>query len=94
MNTEAPVYHKCGEELVKKSYRKYGQRGILAGILSFPLILFIGWGTIVPYLGLLFFVITGVYFIRKKPEHFYHCRKCQQKISVEELDSSCTPSKR
>ena len=91
MDAETPIYHKCGQELIKRSYKKYGQRGILVGILIFPLLLFIGWGTIIPYLGLLFFVATGVYFLRKKPGHFYLCPKCRLKIQLKELDSGSAP---
>jgi len=87
MNIEAAVHRRCGGELVKRSYKKDGQRVILAATVIFSLFLFIGWGTFVPLLPLLVLVIIGIYFIRKKPEHYYTCKKCYLKISLEELDS-------
>jgi hypothetical protein len=86
MEPEAPIYHKCGGELNKRSYKKDGQRSILAAIVLFSFFLFIGWGTAVSLLPLLLLVIIGIYLIRKKPEHYYTCRKCYLKISGEDLD--------
>ena len=87
MNTETLVHRQCGGELVQKLYKKDGQRLILAATVIFSLFLFIGWGTVVPLLPLLVLVIIGIYFIRKKPEHYYTCRKCYLKIEAEDLDS-------
>jgi hypothetical protein len=87
MDPEVPVHRRCGGELVKRSYKKDGQRMIWAGILLFPLLFFIAWGTLAPEIILVIFIYISVKLKRKKPEEYYTCRKCHLKIEAEDLDS-------
>ena len=87
MNTEMLIHRRCGGELVKRSYKKDGQRMIWAGILLFFLFFFIAWGTFASEVILVIFLYIGFKLKRKKPEHYYTCRKCYLKIEGEDLDS-------
>jgi membrane-bound ClpP family serine protease len=72
--------NKCGHQLDKKDYKKYGIKLIIAGIIMFPLLLVISYGTIIPYLMGIIFFIVGFFFLIKKERYFYYCKKCKLKF--------------
>jgi uncharacterized protein (DUF983 family) len=72
--------NKCGHELDKKDYKKYGLKLMIAGIIMFPLLLIISYGTIVPYLTVIIFFAVGAFFLSKKEKFFYFCRNCKLKF--------------
>jgi predicted membrane protein len=71
--------NKCGHELDKKDYRKYGLKLIIAGTIMFPLLFIISYGTIISYLATIFFFVAGTLFLMKKERYFYYCRNCKLK---------------
>jgi len=70
----------CGNTLIKKDYRKYGFLSILSGIVLFPVLFFVAYGTLVPFIYLIIMLFFGGYFILKKERYFYFCKRCQEKF--------------
>jgi hypothetical protein len=67
----------CKKEMKKRDYRKRGLMFMICGLLLFPLLLLISYGTIVPFLELFIFIVIGFLFILKKKRFFYFCKGCQ-----------------
>jgi hypothetical protein len=74
----------CGNELEKKYFKKYGIILLFSSIPMFPLLMLIAYGTIIPFLYLLFAVITGFFLIFKEKKYFYFCNTCKIKIKPSE----------
>lgn len=77
--------NNCGHELEKKDYKKYGIKLIIAGIILFPLLFIIAYGTVIPYLTVIIFFIMGAVFLAKKERYFYFCKKCKLKFPFGEV---------
>jgi hypothetical protein len=71
---------KCGKKLEKKDYKKFGIKLIIAGIILFPFLLIVSYGTIIPYLTLVVFIIVGAGLTFKKDRYFYFCKSCKLKF--------------
>lgn len=80
-----PICKICGKEFQKKDNRKYGIALIAVGILLFPLISLISYGTITPIVSLILFLALGLYRLLKKDRFFYYCKRCSVKISEQDL---------
>lgn len=72
--------NSCGNKLEKKYYKKHGFKLIIAGIILFPLLLIIAYGTVIPYLTIVVYFIIGIVFIVNKERYFYFCKKCKLKF--------------
>jgi len=72
--------NKCGDKLKEKDYKKYGIKIIVAGIMLFFLLLIVSYGTILPPLTLIIFIIIGIGFLLKKDRYFYFCNRCKLKF--------------
>lgn len=67
---------KCGSTISIKDNRRHGILWIVSGLLLFPVLLLISYQTFIPYLSVLVFVITGIYFVFKKERYVRFCKKC------------------
>jgi len=74
--------NSCGFELKRRYYSTYGVLLLLSCPPAFLLLMFISYGTPIPYLHVLFNVILAIYFILKKEKYFYFCKKCQKKYNA------------
>ncbi|NOG85364.1 MAG: hypothetical protein EX341_08490 [Candidatus Scalindua sp. SCAELEC01] len=75
----------CGKPFKRKDYRKTAAALILCGILLFPILLFIAYGTIVPFMYLIINIIIALFFVLKKERYTYFCKSCQTRYSEDEL---------
>jgi hypothetical protein len=81
------ICKKCGNELEKRDYRKYGIIGIVVGIAVFPLLCAIANGIFIASITFLILLIIGLYRIFKKDRFFYYCKKCGTKILESKLEN-------
>ena len=72
--------NEIGHKLEKRDYKEYGFKMIILGYLSFPLMLIISHGLIIPLFALILFSGIGLVFILKKDRYFYLCVNCGKKI--------------
>jgi hypothetical protein len=70
----------CGNRLDKKDFRKYAIKISMFGIILFPILLVISYGTIIPFLTLAIFMGIGLWFLLKKDRYFYFCNRCKIKF--------------
>lgn len=76
----------CGSELEIKSFKKYGVLLLISCLPMFPVLMFIAYGTIIPFLYVLFSIVTGCFLIFKKEKYFYFCKHCKRKITRSEIE--------
>jgi hypothetical protein len=76
----------CGNEFIKKDYRKYGVVAIVVGIVLFPLLYAIEGGLGTPSIFFVILFSIGLYRILKKDRFFYYCKKCGIKIPEREIE--------
>ncbi|MDF1615736.1 hypothetical protein [Desulfurivibrio dismutans] len=82
----AAICKICSNELEVKYYKKYGLIVLISCLPMFPLLMFIAYGTIIPFLYILFAVISGILLLLKKERYFYYCSKCKLKKSRSEVE--------
>ena len=78
----------CGSELETKLFKKYGVLLLISCLPMFPLLWFIAHGTIIPFLYVLFSLVTGFFLIFKKEKYFYFCKHCKRKITRNEVEQT------
>ena len=80
----------CSSNLEIRYYRKYGVLLLLSCLPMIPILFFIAYGTLIPYLYLLFSISVSLYLFFKKEKYFYFCKSCKAKISRHDIEENET----
>ena len=80
------VCKTCGSELEPKYFKKYGVVILISCLPMFPLLMFVAYGTIIPFLYVLFSIVIGCFLILKKEKFFYFCKHCKLKIPRSDVE--------
>jgi len=80
------VCKTCGSELETKHFKKYGVILLISCLPMFPLLMFVAYGTIIPFLYVVFSVFIGCLLIFKKEKYFYFCKYCKLKLSPSDIE--------
>ena len=77
----------CGHKLEMKYYKKYGLALIISCLPMFPFLMLISYGTLVPFLYVLFSILYGCHLIFKREKKFYLCKYCKVKFSPSDIEN-------
>ena len=75
----------CYNQLKRKDNRNYAVVFIIAGILLFPILMFIADGVVYPFLFFVIYIIIALCFFLKKERFEYFCKSCCTMYSESEL---------
>jgi hypothetical protein len=67
---------QCGAELRERNSKTTGKRMVVAGFVVFPILLWLAYETIMPYLLFLFMEVAGIALIKKQNIHYF-CPSCK-----------------
>jgi len=71
------VCRTCGQGLDKKYYKKYGIILLVSCLPMFPFLMFVAYGTVIPFLYVILSVILGCSLIFRKEKYYYFCNQCK-----------------
>jgi len=75
----------CGNELKKKYFKKYGIILLVTCPPMFVFMMFIAYGTIMPFLYVLYAGSIGCFYIFRKDKYFYCCMNCKSRFVVSDF---------